>query len=159
MKKHAFVVLALFVLVHCAPKSEPAPAKTDTAPKVEDSAAAETYIRGALQQWVEAANRQDFNSALRVWAPDLIGWYPGVPDSTYAQQAAYAAHPPAQPVTTYKLSIDEVMVSGPMAVVRATWIINVNGYPTTVRSFEVWKKQADATWKISRYLSAAEPTK
>lgn len=156
MKKLA-VVVGILAFIHCAPKSEPgAPAKSDTAPKVEDTAAAETYIRGALAQWVDAANRDDYASALKVWAPDLVGWYPGIPDTNYAQQEEYAKHP--QPSNTkYKLSVDEVMVSGNMAVVRDTWIVTTNGYPVTLRSFEVWRKQPDATWKISRYLSAAEP--
>ena len=152
MKKHAVVVFVMLLLAGCAPKGEPA--KTETAPKADDSAAAEASIRSALQQWVEAANRGDFNAALKVWAPDLIGWYPGIPDTSYAQQAAYAAHPPAQAPATYKLSVDEVMVSGPMAVVRTTWIVTVNGQSTTIRSFEVWRKQADGSWKIARYLSA-----
>lgn len=136
----------------CAPKIEPA--KTDTAPKVDDSAAAEASIRSALQQWVEAANRQDFNAALKIWAPDLIGWYPGIPDASYAQYAGYATNPPKQAPATYKLSIDEVMVSGPMAVARVTWNVSGSGYSSSIRSIEVWKKQPDGSWKVSRYLSA-----
>lgn len=54
---------------------------------------AETQIRAALARWVEAANRQDWKTTMEVWAPDLIGWYPGQPDDTYQREVEIAAHP------------------------------------------------------------------
>ena len=55
-----------------------------------EEARAEADIRQALAGWVEAANRGDWKTALKVWAPDLIGWYPGMPDDTYAREAENA---------------------------------------------------------------------
>lgn len=60
-----------------------------------DSATAASIIRATLAQWVEAANRQDWRAAAAIWAPDLIGWYPGQPDDTYAKELEQAAHPRA----------------------------------------------------------------
>lgn len=40
-------------------------------------AKAEKEIRGSLARWVEASNRGDWKEAVKIWAPDLIGRYPG----------------------------------------------------------------------------------
>jgi ketosteroid isomerase-like protein len=78
-----------------------------------DSVAAVRSIRAALAGWVDAANREDWKAAARVWAPDLIGWYPGQPDDTYAKEMESAAHPrPGRPRTHYEVNVVEVMVSG-----------------------------------------------
>jgi ketosteroid isomerase-like protein len=130
----------------------------------EDSAAAVRSIRAALAGWVEAANRGDWKAASRVWAPDLIGWYPGQADDTYAKEMENAAHPrPGRPRTRYEVNVVEVMVSGEMAVVRDIWRFTTSpGTPdssvSAVRSYEVWKRQKDAQWKIARWISAPEPS-
>lgn len=124
---------------------------------------AESEIRKALANWVEAANRGDWKAALDVWAPDLIGWYPGAPDDTYAREAENAARV-RPPRTRFELDIREVIVSGRLAVVRDVWKLTSRsdaGEPTveTIRSFEVWRKQPDGAWKIARWISAPEPRK
>ena len=122
---------------------------------------AEADIRQALTGWVEAANRGDWKAALKVWAPDLIGWYPGSPDDTYAREAENAARA-GEPRTKYELEIKEVLVAGSLAVVRDVWKFTTRrpaGEPTveTVKSFEVWRRQPDGAWRISRWISAPEP--
>ena len=122
-----------------------------------DNAAAEKQIRAALAHWVEAANRGDYKAALDVWAPDLIGWAPDGSDDTYAREQKYAALPVKPPATTYALQIDEIIVDGSLAVVRDTWTQTTHGdggadKRETFRSFEVWRRQTDASWKISRWL-------
>ena len=122
---------------------------------------AEADIRQALAGWVEAANRGDWKAALKVWAPDLIGWYPGSPDDTYAREAENAARA-GEPRTKYDLEIKEVLVAGSLAVVRDVWKFTTRrtpGEPTieTVKSFEVWRRQPDGAWRISRWISAPEP--
>ncbi len=129
----------------------------------DDSATAAREIRATLAQWVVAANRQDWRAAAEIWAPDLIGWYPGEPDDTYAGEMARAAHPrPGRKPTRYEVTIHEVLVSGPQAVVRDTWRFTTgSGSPDSsvdvVRSFEVWRRQPDRAWKIARWISAPEP--
>src|SRR5207248_1349975 len=81
----------------------------------------ERHIRSALAQWVEAANRGDYPSALAVWAPDLIGWAPDGSDDTYARERKFAQLPQQPPKTTYALQIEEVIVDGSLAVVRDAW--------------------------------------
>jgi ketosteroid isomerase-like protein len=134
------------------------------AQQVTDSAAAVQSIRAALDHWVTAANREDWKAAARVWAPDLVGWYPGQPDDTYAKEMDQAAHPkPGRTKTRYEVKVAEVMVSGPLAVVRDIWrFTTAPGMPDSsvavVRSYEVWRRQADGQWKIARWISAPEPT-
>jgi ketosteroid isomerase-like protein len=126
-----------------------------------EEARAEADIRQALAGWVEAANRGDWKAALKVWAPDLIGWYPGAPDDTYAREAENAARA-GEARTKYELEIKEVIVAGSLAVVRDVWKFTTRrtaGEPTveTVKSFEVWRRQPDGAWRISRWISAPEP--
>lgn len=122
---------------------------------------AEREIRNSLTRWVQAANRGDWKEAVKVWAPDLIGWYPGMPDDTYAREIERAARGGA-PRTKYELEIKEVMVSGQLAVVRDVWTFTTRqesgrDLTETVRSFEVWRRQPDGAWKICRWISAPEP--
>jgi ketosteroid isomerase-like protein len=134
------------------------------AQQADDSAAAARNIRAALAAWVEAANRQDWKAAARVWAPDLVGWYPGQPDDTYAKEMQSAAHPRAgRPQTRYQVNVVEVMVAGSMAVVRDIWRFTTkpdtpDSTVAVVRSYEVWKRQNDGQWKIARWISAPEPS-
>lgn len=126
-----------------------------------DNAAAEKQIRAALANWVEAANRGDYKAASEVWAPDLIGWAPQGPDDTYEREAAYAKLPVAPPKTTFALMIDEVIVDGSLAVVRDTWTQTTKQdggaiKVSTFRSYEVWRRQPDASWKISRWIDGPE---
>ena len=122
-----------------------------------DNAAAEKQIRAALAGWVEAANRGDYKAALDVWAQDLIGWSPDGPDDSYAREAAGAKAPSGPVRTTYELTINEVIVDGSLAVVRDTWTQTTkqDSGPDKVasfRSYEVWRRQPDRTWKISRWI-------
>jgi ketosteroid isomerase-like protein len=129
------------------------------------NSAAEKQIRAALAHWVEAANRGDYKSALDVWAPDLIGWAPEGPDDNYQREAESAKLPLKPPKTTYQLTIDEVIVDGSLAVVRDTWTETTKreagpDLVTAFRSYEVWRRQPDATWKISRWIDGpANPKK
>ena len=121
-----------------------------------DNAAAEQQIRAALTQWTQAANRGDYKAALEVWAPDLIGWPPQGPDDTYQREAQSAKLPVHPPQTTYALTINEVIVDGSLAVVRDTWTETTKQAAAdkiqTFRSFEVWRRQPDGRWKISRWI-------
>jgi ketosteroid isomerase-like protein len=125
-------------------------------PALNANAEAEQAIRAALANWTRAANQQDWRSALQVWAPDLVGWGTEGPDDTYQREADFAAHPvPTR--TTYALTINEVMVDGSLAIVRDSWTETTrqdNGPDkvTTYRSFEVWRRQLDNSWKISRWI-------
>jgi ketosteroid isomerase-like protein len=147
----ALLVIAAFTAGKAWPQEQP------------DSAGAVRAIRTALSDWVAAANQQDWKSASRVWAPDLIGWYPGQPDDTYAREMERAARPKAGgPPTRYQVDVVEVLVSGRLAVVRDIWRFTTSpskpdSSVAVVRSYEIWTRQPDRSWKISRWISAPEP--
>jgi steroid delta-isomerase len=132
------------------PSPQPVPPRSD-----------EAEIRAALARWVGAANRQDWKAALDVWAPDVIGWYPGQPDDTFAREQANATRPKREHAGQFELTINEVIVSGDLAVVRDTWTMRstdpANPGSSTFRSFEVWRRQPGGSWKIARWISAPEP--
>lgn len=126
-----------------------------------ENTAAEKEIRAALAKWTQAANRGDYKSALDVWAPDLIGWAPDGADDTYQREAEFAKLPAQPPRTTYVLNINEVMVDGSLAVVRDTWTETTKQESAadkvnTFRSYEVWRRQPDGHWKISRWIDGPE---
>ena len=83
----------------------------------------EAAIRAALEDWVEAANAGDEDRANAIWAPDLIGWYPGQPDDTYEREVTAATErrrSGSRPRFEIGLNVVEVMVSGDhFDVVRA----------------------------------------
>lgn len=157
----------LFLLPACA-STAPCPVTPATAPPAaaDDAsaraAAAEAQIRASLADWVQAFNAGDYARAAKVWAPDLVGWYPGAPDDTYAKEQEGAQRPPdpAAPKIEFALEIVDVTVSGDMAVVRDRWTETVTprsggeSKKQALRSFEVWRRQPDASWKISRWIDA-----
>jgi ketosteroid isomerase-like protein len=128
-----------------------------------DSSASVRAIRTALADWVAAANGEDWKAASRIWAPDLVGWYPGQPDDTYAREMENAARPKrGRPRTRYQVDVVEVIVSGRLAVVRDIWRFTTlaprsDSSVSTIRSYEVWQQQPDNSWKIARWISAPEP--
>ncbi|HSJ76674.1 MAG TPA: nuclear transport factor 2 family protein [Gemmatimonadales bacterium] len=141
----------------------PAASASGSAQTRVDSMAAVREIHAALTDWVAAANRGDWKSASKVWAPDLIGWYPGQPDDTYAREMDRVANPKlGSPKTHYEVEVVEVMVSGRLAVVRDIWRFttaagNPDATTSVVRGFEVWTQQPDSSWRISRWITAPEP--
>jgi len=64
--------------------------------------------------------------------------------------------------STYSVTINEVLVSTDLAVVRDTWeetLHSPDGRTArrVIQSFEVWQPQPDGHWKISRWISAPGP--
>ena len=123
----------------------------------DDNAAVTKQIRESLTQWTQAANRGDWKTALQLWAPDLVGWVGSDTVVVYAQEAKMAAHPTLSDTVYTLVKINEVMVDGSLAVVRDTWnrrITQPDGHKALfrVRRYEIWRRQPDRQWKISRYI-------
>jgi ketosteroid isomerase-like protein len=63
----------------------------------------------------------------------------------------------------YALDINEIIVSGDLAVVRLTWYDTVSrpGVPDVTNpeiGMDVFRRQDDGSWKIIRYIAYDEPT-
>lgn len=117
----------------------------------------EATIRQSLADWLKAFNSGDYAKAAQVWAPDMRGWGDGVEDSYQREMDSARKMPKAvNPKWHYALRIDEVLVEGDMAVVHDTWTeLGPTGKARTFPSFEVWRRQPDKSWKISRWLDGA----
>jgi steroid delta-isomerase len=63
----------------------------------------------------------------------------------------------------YALAIKEILAAGDLAAVRLTWTLTVrdkeSGRETTSvePGLDVFRRQADGSWKISRYLGYESP--
>jgi steroid delta-isomerase len=129
--------------------------------RAQGRSADETRIREALADWVKATDAGDRHRANQIWARDLIGYYPGQPDDTYEREIAAESRPRGPSRAKISLSVIEVIVSGDLAVVHDVWRYHwLTPNPTaadSIRGFEVWRKQADGSWKISRWLTAPFP--
>src|SRR5690349_19110504 len=121
----------------------------------------EMKIREALADWVKANDAGDRHRSNQIWARDLIGYYPGFPDDTYEKEIAAESRAGGPPQVKTTLSIIEVIVSGDLAVVHDVWRFSRPtpnpAAPDSIRGFEVWRKQRDGSWKISRWLTAPFP--
>jgi ketosteroid isomerase-like protein len=114
----------------------------------------EALIRARLAQWVDQFNSGDYQAAATIWAPDLIGVIPGGPDDSYEREVTGARRTPRSSVR-FALTIDEVLVDGDLAVVRDSWTETGGPKEVRFRSFEVWRRQPDGVWRISRWIDAA----
>jgi ketosteroid isomerase-like protein len=129
-----------------------------------DDKKSEAQIRKALADWVEATNRRDTAAADSIWGPNVVGWFPQAPE--FSKSAAFAAagipESKGASYSTYKLTIDDVAVSGSLAAVHDIWTetVHFNGSPVTVRrtihGSELWRLQPDGKWRIVRWVSAPE---
>ena len=119
----------------------------------------EKEIRRLLKEWTANYNKGDLKKSFEIWAPDLIGWYPGLKtDLTFKESTEIPTS--EYPKATFELEINEVIIEGNMAVVRDTWQESIQYAKEedikliTLRSFEVWKRQTDGKWKIIRWIDS-----
>lgn len=129
-----------------------------------DDQKSEAQIRKALAAWVSATNRRDEAAAGKIWAANVVGWFPEAPE--FSQGAAFAAaglpEKKGASYSTYEVKIEEVAVSGSLAAVYDIWTEtkHFNGSFVAVRriirSSELWRLQPDGKWRIVRWVSAPE---
>ena len=152
MQRPSFLLLLVASAAACA-------AHPPHVASADQARADEAQIRASLAAWVQAFNGGDYARAATVWAPDLDGWSPDGPDDTYAaeQESTRRTPDPKAPRVEFALTVVEVIVSGDLAVVRDQWTQTVApaggaASKTTFRSFEVWRRQPDGSWKIARWI-------
>jgi len=153
------LALSMFVLVGGVMAQGP---KTS-----QDDKKSEAEIRKALADWVNATNRKDQTAANEIWAPNVVGWFPEAPEFNLSAAFLAAGLPEKRGVSysTYKVKIDEVAVSGPLAAVYDIWTEtrHFNESPVTVkriiRGSELWRLEPNGKWKIVRWVSAPEKWK
>lgn len=141
------VAVATVVMMLCA-----------VTPRAGDGAAA---IEQRLRQWTEDFNTGRVEAVCDLFAPDLIANYRGQPEKSFDALCSGLQ----QSLTTgernyrYALELNEIMVSGDMAVVRLVWHLTMTDKKTGAtktssdRGMDVFTLQPDGQWRIVRYIA------
>ena len=123
-------------------------------------------LRSLIIESGDAFNDKDPDRIMALYAPDVVLSYPGIPDMGYAEFAeAYSELRNPKPGVTVKTSptIEEILVSGDLGVIRITWhttTIETNPPRESTRQMkdlQVWRRQADGKWKLSRGMHYRVP--
>jgi uncharacterized protein (TIGR02246 family) len=126
---------------------------------------AQAAIRRALMQWMEDFNAGRADKVCALFAPDLIAQYRGQPERGYEQLCELLKRSLADHSKRYRyaLAIKEILVEGDLAAVRLTWTLQVRGKDaadattTEEPGLDIFRRQADGSWKISRYIAYESP--
>jgi uncharacterized protein (TIGR02246 family) len=139
-------------------------APLDPSGGAEPTAAAENEIRSAIENWRSAFNARDEDRVCALFAPDLVANYQGEPGRDFTSLCEMLRTAIRDPGTKYRYSVEinEIMVYGDAAVVRLVWALEIDkaGNPTqTIEepAVDIFHRQADDSWKISRYLAYPAP--
>ena len=127
----------------------------------QPSDAGQAAIREALTKWTADFNAGNTPQICSLFSPDLVYDYNGQPERNYRDICDLLRRSLTDRTRryTYSLAIDEILVSGDLAVVRLTWTLRItrNDTPEEAVSREqgmdVFRKQPDGSWKIIRYLA------
>ena len=131
----------------------------------QSEADVEKVIRDALTRWTADFNARDTSRICDLFAPDLRYDFRGQPERDYSIMCSRLnrALNDRSRTLTYAFDIKEIIVSGDMAVVRLVWTAQVSrdGSPQVTETKEpgldVFRRQPDGTWRISRYMAYEAP--
>src|SRR5271155_4236368 len=134
-------------------------------PAAESAATVQSQIRAELKKWTRDFNAGNASQVCSLFAPDLISNFRGQPEDTYNSLCANLQLAGGDPAQTYHydLEIKEILASGDLAVVRLVWTLKVrpkNGGPEHAArdpGMDIFRRQPDGTWKISRYMAYEAP--
>ena len=129
-----------------------------------EDASPEAAIRQALTDWMTAFNAGDTQGVCGLFAPGLRYHVRGLPtEHTYQDmcERLHRALVGREVRYHYALDINEIIVSGDLAVVRLIWYSTVSrpGMPDVVTpeyGLDVFRRQDDGSWKIIRYIAYDE---
>ena len=131
----------------------------------QSEAAAEKAIRDALTRWTADFNAREASRICDLFAPDLRYDFRGTPERDYDAMcsALRRALGDRSKTLTYSFDIKEIIVSGDMAIVRLVWTsqLSHSGSAQVIETKEpgldVFRRQPDGTWRISRYMAYEAP--
>ena len=127
--------------------------------------AAEKAIRDALTRWTADFNARDASRICDLFAPDLRYDFRGTPERDYNAMcsALHRALGDRSKTLTYSFDIKEIIVSGDMAIVRLVWTSKLSRsdsdqvIETKEPGLDVFRRQPDGMWRISRYMAYEAP--
>ena len=115
-------------------------------------------IRSLLEKWPKDFNAKRASHVCGLFAPDLIARYPRAPDRDYDAMCTHLKEIMHDPEKTYRYEtpqIEEILISGDLAVVRLIWTLRITDANTTKKEvlkeigLDVFKRQKDGKWKVS----------
>jgi steroid delta-isomerase len=125
---------------------------------------AQAAIRAALTQWMADFNAGRAEEVCDLFARDLVAQYRGQPERDWDALCDLLKRSLADRGKSYSyaLAIREILVEGDLAVVRLTWTLTVRGKDaaetTSVEpGIDIFRRQADGSWRISRYMGYESP--
>ncbi len=116
-------------------------------------------IAARLEAWSDAFNARDASQTCDLFSADLLSTVRGRPDEGRDAVCRRIAVALADRNLTmrYAPDIEEVIVSGDLAVVRIVWSVTVQDGPRSTVSKEpgidVFRREADGRWRILRFLA------
>lgn len=122
---------------------------------------AENEIESALRKWKDDFNGKNADGICDLFAPDLIANYGDFPQISYESICKQLKSSLTNPDLNfhYDLGITEIVVSGDTGIVRLIWDLTITDAEGKVvertkdRGMDIFGRQPDGTWKISRYLA------
>ncbi|CAN5809383.1 hypothetical protein BH18ACI4_BH18ACI4_21970 [soil metagenome] len=121
-------------------------------------------VTRAFEKLIQAFNTRNGPMVMVSFTDDVILSYPGLPDRKHqaiseAFTKMFVPHPGI--TETWTAEIEEVQVSGDMALVRAIWTYHAERknpdkqFSSKEKDMEIWHRQTDGSWKLARGLSYA----
>jgi uncharacterized protein (TIGR02246 family) len=125
-----------------------------------DSATDEAAIRQRLERWTAAFNAKDVAGACDLFAPDLVYSIQDVVNGTQKTMCTNLAKVLGRSDIGLHYAvpaIQEIIVSGDVAIVRLTWTLTVQRGDatdtTTEEGMDFFRRQPDGRWSIARYIA------
>jgi len=133
-----------------------------TAPsRAEDAAAVE--IEKTLTAWMADFNAGKTKRVCDLFAADVRADFRGHPTRDHKAVCDLLTKSLTDPSRIYRYALDikEILVFGAVAVVRLVWTLTITDKDgEEIKSVEpgldVFRRQADGTWKIVRYMAYEE---
>ena len=118
-----------------------------------------------MSKWTEDFNARDATRICDLFAPDLRYDFRGQPERDFAAMCSGLKRTLADRsrTLTYSFDIKEIIVSADMAIVRLVWTSRVSQagsgqvVETKEPGLDVFRRQPDGTWRISRYMAYEAP--
>jgi uncharacterized protein (TIGR02246 family) len=142
-----------------AQQSPPVPRSGDEARHRDSAAVHQAVLRGGT-----ALNARDPDAIIALYARDLVLSYPGKPDMGYDALARAMREMTSTDTTVLHITtqgaVDEVIVSGDLAVVRVVWTTTTTSRAhrdsasvratRRMKDLQVWRREADRVWRFAR---------